>query len=238
MLILNDLWIILALPLLGAALNGLFGKNWPKSVINSSAVGSVSLSFLTVLEMIREFARLPAEQIPWVKDYFTWFSAGSFRIDFALGVDQLTIVMLLVVTFVSSLVHIYSVGYMAHEDGYYRFFSYLNLFVFFMLTLVLASNLVVMFVGWEGVGLCSYLLIGFWFLKLPVLVPVMFTKTSSGYAPTLIVVAAGRVKPVMGSTPIVTLIPLTLVALPWGVEPGMGLGGMLKGTTYALLPRV
>ena len=165
MLILDHLWIIMALPLLGAALNGLLGKNWSKPIVNSIAIGSVSLSFLAVLELIREFAQLPAGQIPWIRDYFTWITAGSFRIDFALQVDQLTIVMLLVVTFVSSLVHIYSTGYMAHEGGYYRFFSYLNLFVFFMLTLVLGANLIVMFVGWEGVGLCSYLLIGFWFLK-------------------------------------------------------------------------
>ena len=125
----------------GAAINGLFGKNWSKSLVNSIAVGSVSLSFLAVLELIREFAQLPADQIPWVKDYFTWITAGPFRVDFSLQVDQLTIVMLLVVTFVSSLVHIYSTGYMAHEGGYYRFFSYLNLFVFFMLTLVLGANL-------------------------------------------------------------------------------------------------
>jgi NADH-quinone oxidoreductase subunit L len=163
--ILDHLWIILALPLAGAAINGLLGKNWPKSVINTIAVGSVSLSFLAVLELIREFAQLPADQIPWVKDYFTWITAGSFRVDFSLQIDQLTIIMLLVVTFVSSLVHIYSTGYMAHEGGYYRFFTYLNLFVFFMLTLVMGANLIVMFVGWEGVGLCSYLLIGFWFLK-------------------------------------------------------------------------
>jgi NADH-quinone oxidoreductase subunit L len=163
--ILDHLWIIMALPLLGAAVNGLLGKNWSKSVINSIAIGSVSLSFLAVLELIREFAQLPADQIPWVRDYFTWMTAGTFHIAFSLQVDQLTIVMLLVVTFVSTLVHIYSTGYMAHEGGYYRFFCYLNLFVFFMLTLVLASNLIVMFVGWEGVGLCSYLLIGFWFLK-------------------------------------------------------------------------
>ena len=163
--ILDHLWIIMALPLLGAAVNGLLGKNWSKSVVNSIAIGSVSLSFLAVLELIREFAQLPADQIPWVKEYFTWMTAGTFRIAFSLQVDQLTIVMLLVVTFVSTLVHIYSTGYMAHEGGYYRFFCYLNLFVFFMLTLVLASNLIVMFVGWEGVGLCSYLLIGFWFLK-------------------------------------------------------------------------
>jgi NADH-quinone oxidoreductase subunit L len=163
--ILDHLWIIMALPLAGAAINGLLGKNWSKSTVNAIAIGSVSLSFLAVLELIREFAQLPADQIPWVKDYFTWLTAGSFHINFSLQVDQLTIVMLLVVTFVSTLVHIYSTGYMAHEGGYYRFFSYLNLFVFFMLTLVLASNLIVMFVGWEGVGLCSYLLIGFWFLK-------------------------------------------------------------------------
>ena len=91
--------------------------------------------------------------------------AASFRADFALQVDQLTVVMLLVVTGVGWLIHIYSTGYMAHEGGYHRFFSYLNLFMFFMLTLVLAANLILMFVGWEGVGLCSYLLIGFCFLK-------------------------------------------------------------------------
>jgi len=100
-----------------------------------------------------------------VKNYFPWITAGPFRVDFSLQVDQLTIVMLLTVSFVGLLIHIYSTGYMEHEGGYYRFFSYLNLFMFFMLTLVLAANIVVMFVGWEGVGLCSYLLIGFWFLK-------------------------------------------------------------------------
>jgi NADH-quinone oxidoreductase subunit L len=165
MFILDHLWIILALPLLGAASNGLFGKNFSKTIVNSVGIGSVALAFLSFAEAVREFSQLSAEQIPWVKSYFTWISAGQFKVDFALQVDQLTIVMLGVVTFVSLLVHIYSTGYMAHEEGYYRFFSYLNLFVFFMLTLVLAANVVLMFVGWEGVGLCSYLLIGFWFLK-------------------------------------------------------------------------
>jgi NADH-quinone oxidoreductase subunit L len=162
---LDHLWIILALPLAGAAINGLLGKNWPKSAVNSVAIGSVSLAFFAVVETVREFLQLPASQIPWVKSYFPWMSAGTFKVNFALQVDQLTIVMLLTVTFVGTLIHIYSTGYMAHEGGYYRFFSYLNLFMFFMLTLVLAANIVVMFVGWEGVGLCSYLLIGFWFLK-------------------------------------------------------------------------
>jgi NADH-quinone oxidoreductase subunit L len=165
MLVLNHLWIILALPLAGAAINGLFGKNWPKRGVNSVAIGSVSLAFVAVAELVREFTQLPPGQIPWVKNYFTWITAGPFRVDFALQVDQLTIVMLLTVSLVGMLIHIYSTGYMEHEGGYYRFFSYLNLFMFFMLTLVLAANIVVMFVGWEGVGLCSYLLIGFWFLK-------------------------------------------------------------------------
>jgi NADH-quinone oxidoreductase subunit L len=168
--LLNHLWIILALPLAGAAINGLLGKRWPKSAVNSVAIGSVSLAFLCVAELVREFSTLAAGQIPWSQSYFTWMSAGAFtehpfRIDFALQVDQLTVIMLLTVSFVGLLIHIYSIGYMAHEGGYYRFFSYLNLFMFFMLTLVMAANLAVMFVGWEGVGLCSYLLIGFWFLK-------------------------------------------------------------------------
>src|ERR1700723_3834224 len=163
--ILDHLWIIIALPLLGAALNGLLGKNWSKPVVNSIGIGSIALAFLTAMEAVREFAQLSPEQIPWIRNYFTWITAVIFKVDFSLQVDQLTVVMLGVVTFVSLLVHIYSTGYMAHEEGYYRFFSYLNLFVFFMLTLVLASNVVLMFVGWEGVGLCSYLLVGFWFLK-------------------------------------------------------------------------
>ena len=165
MFILNHLWIILTLPLAGAAINGLLAKKWPKWAVNLSGVGSVSLSFLSVLELIREFMQLSPAQIPWFQRYFNWISAGIFSVDFAMQVDQLTIVMLVVVTFVSLLVHIYSTGYMAHEGGYARFFAYLNLFVFFMLTLVLAANLILLFVGWEGVGLCSYLLIGFWFLK-------------------------------------------------------------------------
>jgi len=168
--LLNHLWIILALPLAGAAINGLAGKRWPRSAVNAVAVGSVSLAFLAVVELLREFAQLAPGQIPVVGNYFTWIAAGEltahpFRVDFSLQVDALTVVMLLTVSFVGMLIHIYSTGYMAHEGGYYRFFSYLNLFMFFMLTLVMAANLIVMFVGWEGVGLCSYLLIGFWFLK-------------------------------------------------------------------------
>ena len=167
--ILDHLWIILALPLLGSAINGIIGgwlgRRWTNSAVSAVALGSVALSFLCVLEGVREFAALAADQIPVAHGYFTWMIAGPFRADFALQVDQLTVVMLLLVTGVGLLVHIFSVGYMAHDAGYCRFFAYLNLFVFFMLTLVLGANLLVTFVGWEGVGLCSYLLIGFWFLK-------------------------------------------------------------------------
>ncbi len=163
--ILDYLWVIPLLPLLGAAINGLFGAKWPNKFVNIAAIGSTGLSFFSAVEAVREFFQLSPEQIPWVKPYFTWITAGNFRAGFDLQVDQLTIVMLMVVTGVGWLIHIYATGYMAHEGGYYRFFSYLNLFMFFMLILVMAANYVLLFVGWEGVGLSSYLLIGFYFLK-------------------------------------------------------------------------
>jgi NADH-quinone oxidoreductase subunit L len=170
MMMLNHMWIILLLPMLGAAINGLFGKKFPKAAVNSVAIGSVALAFAAVCELVREFWSLPAASVPWVQSYYTWMVAGEmtahpFRIDFALQLDQLSVIMLLTVSLVGLLIHIYSIGYMEHEGGYYRFFSYMNLFMFFMLTLVLGANLAVLFVGWEGVGLCSYLLIGFWFRK-------------------------------------------------------------------------
>jgi NADH-quinone oxidoreductase subunit L len=164
--ILDYLWIIPALPLLGSALNGLLGAKWPNKAVSAVAVGSTGLSFACALEAVREFlATVPPDKIPVVKPFFTWITAGDFRAGFDLQIDHLTVVMLLVVTGVGWLIHIYSTGYMAHEGGYYRFFSYLNLFMFFMLILVLAANYVLLFVGWEGVGLSSYLLIGFFFLR-------------------------------------------------------------------------
>jgi len=161
--ILEYLWIVPLLPLLGAAVNGLFGAKWPNKIVNVVAIGSTGLSFLCALEAVREF--FEAGQALFRKEFFTWIAAGDFRAGFDLQMDQLTVVMVLVVTGVGWLIHIYATGYMAHEGGYYRFFSYLNLFMFFMLILVLAANYVLLFVGWEGVGLSSYLLIGFYFLK-------------------------------------------------------------------------
>ena len=161
--ILDYLWAIPLLPLLGSAINGLFGRTWPNKTVNSVALGSTGLSFVLAIEAVREF--FANGQQPFRKQFIDWILAGGFRAGFDLQLDQLTVVMLLVVTGVGFLIHIYSTGYMAHEGGYYRFFSYLNLFMFFMLILVLAANFVLLFVGWEGVGLCSYLLIGFSFLK-------------------------------------------------------------------------
>jgi len=160
---LEYLWIVPLLPLLGSAVNGLFGAKWPNKIVNSVAIGSTGLSFLGALEAVREF--FDGSQALFRKEFFTWIAAGNFRAGFDLQMDQLTVVMVLVVTGVGWLIHIYATGYMAHEGGYYRFFSYLNLFMFFMLILVLAANYVLLFVGWEGVGLSSYLLIGFYFLR-------------------------------------------------------------------------
>ena len=167
---LHYLWVVPLLPLLGSAINGLLGAKWPNKYVTATAITSTGLSFLCALEAVREF--LESGQALVHKQYFDWIvipnlarGGDLFRAGFDLQMDQLTVVMLLVVTGVGWLIHIYSTGYMAHEGGYYRFFSYLNLFMFFMLILVLAANYVLLFVGWEGVGLSSYLLVGFWFLK-------------------------------------------------------------------------
>src|SRR5580693_1755257 len=157
-----QLWLIPILPLVGFLINGLFGRRFSKAVINAIAIGSVALAFAWVLKTL---LGLGSMESAYVERYFTWIQSGSLNIGCDFAVDRLTAVMLLVVTGVGSLIHIYAAGYMAHEGGYYRFFAYMNLFMFFMLVLVLAANYLVLFVGWEGVGLCSYLLVGFYFDK-------------------------------------------------------------------------
>jgi NADH-quinone oxidoreductase subunit L len=156
------LWLIPVLPLAGAAINGVFGRELPKRAITAIALGFCGAAFLLALKIALGFS---ASEAPYSFELAPWIRAGSFQADFSFYLDQLSLVMLLVVTGVGFLIHIYSVGYMADDDGYYRFMSYLNLFMFFMLTLVLAKNYLLMFIGWEGVGLASYLLIGFWFTK-------------------------------------------------------------------------
>ena len=156
----HQLWLIPLLPLAGAAINGLLGRRLPKAVVSAVAILSVALSFLWVYNVTQSLGLL---EKPHLETYGTWIASGSFNIPFQFALDRLTAIMLWIVTGVGLLIHIYATSYMDHEGGYYRFFSYLNLFMFFMLVLVLANNFLLMFVGWEGVGLCSYLLIGFYF---------------------------------------------------------------------------
>ena len=152
------LWLISIFPFLGAAWNGIRGKGYSHRAVAAVAVGATSISFL--LSLLAAFGLHGAGRL---ETYFPWIEASSFQVNFNLYMDPLSAVMCLVVTGVGLLIHIYAVGYMSEEDGFYRFFSYMNLFLFFMLTLVLAGNYLLMFVGWEGVGLCSYLLIGYYF---------------------------------------------------------------------------
>ena len=157
------LWLIPLLPALGFLLNGLFGRRLPKALVSGIALLFTALPFCQVVSLAWRFHSL---RIPYIERFATpWIAAGTYRAGFNLALDQLTLVMLLVVTGVGFLIHLYSVGYMAEEEGFWRFFAYLNLFMFFMLTLVLAEDFLLMFVGWEGVGLASYLLIGFYFQR-------------------------------------------------------------------------
>ena len=150
-------WILL-IPLAGSVINLFFGRALGRKNAGALACAAVGASFAIALAV---FYQLPASGV--LRDsIYTWIASGSFRVEFSLQVDALTAVMLLIVTGIGFLIHVYSLGYMAHDDGMARFFVYLNLFIFFMLLLVMADNLLLLFVGWEGVGLCSYLLIGFW----------------------------------------------------------------------------
>jgi NADH-quinone oxidoreductase subunit L len=156
-----NLWLIPVLPLAGAAINGFLGKKSSRTAVTVVALFFSGAAFAWALvAALRAYSSLP-----YMEYVAHWIRSGGFSVDFAFYLDQLSLIMLLVVTGVGFLIHIYSVGYIWEDPGYYRFFSYLNLFMFFMLTLVLANNYLVMFIGWEGVGLASYLLIGFWFTK-------------------------------------------------------------------------
>ena len=135
-----QLWLIPLLPLAGFIVNGLFGRRFSKGIINAIAMGAV---FLSLAWVVKTLFALGALNTAYTEHYFTWIQSGAFSVGCDLSVDRLTAVMLLVVTGIGSLIHIYAIGYMAHEGGYYRFFAYLNLFMFFMLTLVLAANYLV-----------------------------------------------------------------------------------------------
>lgn len=158
-------WIVAA-PLAGALLNGLLGRRWNQRgerLIALVGCASVAVSFALALVVVTRLLSLSPDTRLLVDHLYTWMQIGSFRADVAFALDPLSAVMLLVVTGVGLLIHVYSVGYMHRDPALWRYFSYLNLFMFSMLVLVLADNLLLFFVGWEGVGLCSYLLIGFWY---------------------------------------------------------------------------
>lgn len=154
-------WLIPVLPLLGFILIGVLNKRLPVSLSGGIASAAVFISFLISCGVFAGV--VAADAVPERVVLFDWINVGDLNVDFSFLLDRLSAVMLLVVTGVGTLIHIYSIGYMHHEPDHSRFFAYLNLFIFFMLLLVMGSNYIVMFAGWEGVGLCSYLLIGFWF---------------------------------------------------------------------------
>ncbi len=155
----NYIWLIPILPLAGFVINGL-GRN----TLSKSAIGFIGSTVILLAFVLSIMAFLQISSSgPIQVDYFDWIKVGNLTIPFSFLVDQLSSITLLIITGIGFLIHLYSVGYMHDDAGFGKFFSYLNLFVFFMLLLVLGSNYVIMFIGWEGVGLCSYLLIGFWF---------------------------------------------------------------------------
>src|SRR5678815_5586533 len=172
---LDLIWLIPLFPAAGFAINGIFGKRMPKTTVATIAAGAVLISFLFAAGAVYQLSQLPEHERSHVVKVYEWINAGPavttegkatrFIIDWSFLLDPLSSIMVLVVTGIGFLIHVYSAGYMHEEDGFYRFFAYLNLFMFSMLTLVLGSNYVMMFIGWEGVGLCSYLLIGYYFLK-------------------------------------------------------------------------
>jgi len=177
---LNYLWLIPLLPLFGFLINGIFGigmlwgtgKRPPKPFVYLIACGSVLLAFLLSVSCFVGLLRLPADHRLFEVNLFTWIPGltlktalgglAALEVNWGVQLDPLSAVMILVVTVVGFLIHVYAIGYMYEEQGFYRFFAYMNLFMFMMLTLVLANNYLLMFVGWEGVGLCSYLLIGYY----------------------------------------------------------------------------
>src|SRR5271156_2311216 len=157
------LWLVVAIPFASAALLALFGSSLSRRVVAVLGAGSIGLSAFFTLLIGARFVTSPPAGNAYVQYLWTWMNSGGFQTDIALYLDSVSLLMLLVVTFVGFLIHLYSVEYMRDDEGYPRFFAYMNLFVAAMLTLVMANNLLFLYLGWEGVGLCSFLLIGFWY---------------------------------------------------------------------------
>ena len=155
-------WLIPVLPLAGFLLSIFLGKGTPKNILGSIASLMILVPFLLTVSIFIPFVN-SVDQEPIRMVFLEWMHIGSLSINYSIQLDQLSLMMMLVITGVGFLIHVYSVGYMHDDENFHKFFAYLNLFVFFMLILVMGSNYILLFVGWEGVGLCSYLLIGFWY---------------------------------------------------------------------------
>jgi NADH-quinone oxidoreductase subunit L len=163
-MVMNDLiGLVPLIPFLSAVFIGMVNKDLTKGWVSFIACTSVLASFVISVALFFSLMSITPGEVSLTYTAFNWITTGNFSASFSFLVDPLSCIMMLIITGVGFLIHVYSVGYMHHDDGYHRFFVYLNLFIFFMLMLVMGSNYLLMFVGWEGVGLCSYLLIGFWF---------------------------------------------------------------------------
>jgi len=159
----NSIGLILGLPLAGFLINGIFGKNLPKSIVGWLGTFTVLASFVIALGVFNDLRHSAIPSEGFHLKLFTFLNIESFNVDFSFTLDRLSIMMTLIITGIGSLIHLYSIAYMHEDEGFYKFFAYLNLFIFNMLMLVLGANFLMLFFGWEGVGLCSYLLIGFWY---------------------------------------------------------------------------
>ena len=157
------IWLIPLFPLIGFLINGLLGSRFKENHIGTIASAAIGFSFIVSVTIFFQVLQLPASERSISRTIYTWIQTGDFQVNISFLIDPLSLVMLLVVTGVGFLIHVYSIGYMHGDRSFARYFAYLNLFTFSMLLLVLADNFLLLFVGWEGVGLCSYLLIGFWF---------------------------------------------------------------------------
>src|SRR5579883_231654 len=157
------LWLVVAIPFASAAVLALFGSKLSRRIVATLGAGSIGLSAAISILISIAFLSSPPPGNAYVQHVWTWMSTGGFQPEIAFYLDPVSLLMLLVITFVSFLIHLYSAEYMQDDEGYARFFAYMNLFVASMLVLILANNLLLLYLGWEGVGLCSFLLIGFWY---------------------------------------------------------------------------
>jgi NADH-quinone oxidoreductase subunit L len=217
---LDAIWLIPVLPLAGAAVNLFFGRRLGRAA-GWLAAGLVGASFVIAAAALFDLLSLPADQRVHVVNAFDWISVGSFSVDVAFRADPLSMTMTLVVTGVGTLIHVYAIGYMEHDRRFGTFFAYMNLFVFFMLMLVLADNYLLLYLGWEGVGLCSYLLIGFWFER---------PSASSAAKKAFVTTRIGDAAMLLG----IVLIWINLGSLDFDAVFGRAVGGLTQGAATAI----